>query len=230
MSQKQPKPTLTGQKIRTRKRDQDKARKHDPHSFRNELTAGLQSCSWKFDEILKFLENAGHRLEYNKYGETLFEVLIAGNIIAPGGQIEEESRWDGCVFECGNEELLRGFNDVFEKLMRRYKYLLKVFQNHTSHMIKFINIWPEEYTCNFATLFGLMFVSSAIITPKVLDSLLADYLVRNGSSLSRVPSTCILYHRVCRRVRPPLRDGGVRGVAGQYRLRHLQRCYEEVWH
>jgi hypothetical protein len=40
----------------------------------------------------------------------------------------------------GNEELLRGFNDVFEKLMRRYKYLLKVFQNHTSTGLNFLEL------------------------------------------------------------------------------------------
>jgi hypothetical protein len=78
MSQKAEKPTLSGQRIKTRKRDEKE--KYDPIGFRDQLFQGLQDQS-DVDQILRFLDQAGGKLDYRRYGESLFDILIAGGIL-----------------------------------------------------------------------------------------------------------------------------------------------------
>ena len=79
MSQKQPKPTLTGQRIRTRKRDEKE--KYDPEQFRDSIIEAIKECDGNLEEIIKTLDKLGNSLNYHRYGDVLFDVLIAGGLI-----------------------------------------------------------------------------------------------------------------------------------------------------
>lgn len=81
-STKQALPTLTGARIKTRKRDEKE--KYDPRLFRDEILAGLQTAGENFDETSKFLDTKGNQLDYRQYADTLFDVLIAGGMLLPG--------------------------------------------------------------------------------------------------------------------------------------------------
>ena len=79
---KQALPTLTGSRIKTRKRDEKE--KYDPKFFRDEILTGLQETGDNFEDKLKFLDTRGNQLDYRQYADTLFDILIAGGMLLPG--------------------------------------------------------------------------------------------------------------------------------------------------
>lgn len=79
MSQKTERPVLSGQRIKTRKRDERE--KYDPTGFRDAVIAGLEKTEGDLEEISKFLHSAGNKLDYRRYGEVLFDILIAGGLL-----------------------------------------------------------------------------------------------------------------------------------------------------
>ena len=81
-STKQALPTLTGSRLKTRKRDEKE--KYDPKSFRDEILIGLQETGKNLEDKLKFLDTRGNQLDYRQYADTLFDVLIAGGMLLPG--------------------------------------------------------------------------------------------------------------------------------------------------
>ncbi|NXT05197.1 BZW2 protein, partial [Prunella fulvescens] len=50
----------------------------------------------------KFLDAAGSRLDYRRYADTLFDILVAGSMLAPGGtRIDDNDKTkmtNHCVF------------------------------------------------------------------------------------------------------------------------------------
>ncbi|XP_006825677.1 protein krasavietz-like, partial [Saccoglossus kowalevskii] len=102
MSQKTPKPTLTGQRLKTRKRDEKE--KYDPIGFRDAVILGIYDAS-DLDQLAKFLDTAGSRLNYRRYADVLFDILFAGGILAPGGGLieDEKARCELCVFLADND-------------------------------------------------------------------------------------------------------------------------------
>merc|ERR1712071_231157 len=83
MSQKTEKPTLSGQRIKTRKRDEKE--KYDPLGFRDIILAGFAEAGDDLDSIWKYLDVSGSKLDYRRYGEVLFDILIAGGVLAQKG-------------------------------------------------------------------------------------------------------------------------------------------------
>ena len=79
---KQALPTLTGSRLKTRKRDEKE--KYDPKSFRDEILIGLRDTGNNFEDKLKFLDTKGNQLDYRQYADTLFDILIAGGMLLPG--------------------------------------------------------------------------------------------------------------------------------------------------
>lgn len=104
MSQKTERPVLSGQRIKTRKRGKlkrkredpitlrskfinwkyliiDEREKYDPTGFRDAVIAGLEKTEGDLEQISKFLDSAGNKLDYRRYGEVLFDILIAGGLL-----------------------------------------------------------------------------------------------------------------------------------------------------
>lgn len=79
MSQKTERPVLSGQRIKTRKRDERE--KYDPTGFRDAVIAGLEKTEGDLEQIFKYLDIAGNKLDYRRYGEVLFDILIAGGLL-----------------------------------------------------------------------------------------------------------------------------------------------------
>ncbi|KAK1172931.1 basic leucine zipper and W2 domain-containing protein 2 [Acipenser oxyrinchus oxyrinchus] len=76
---KQQKPVLTGQQFKTRKRDEKE--KFEPTVFRDTIIQGLNEAGSDLDAIAKFLDVTGSRLDYHRYADTLFDILIAGSML-----------------------------------------------------------------------------------------------------------------------------------------------------
>lgn len=189
MSQKAERPTLSGARLKTRKRDEKE--KYDPTAFRDQIIAGLGECGGDLDQVSIYLDKAGSKLNYRRYGEVLFDTLIAGGILAPGGFIvestdpEKPSRSDICVFKWnGTLEDLRDFYGVFYKLIRRYKYLEKAFEDDLKKILMFQKGFTDEEREKLAKMVALI-LSNGLLPPSnsVLTSLFQDHLVKDGLSV-----------------------------------------------
>ncbi|KAG5891394.1 hypothetical protein JTB14_017917 [Gonioctena quinquepunctata] len=149
MSQKVEKPVLSGQRIKTRKRDEKE--RYDPVGFRDAIISGLDKCSNDFEAISRYLDSAGNKLDYRRYGECLFDILIAGGILVPGGTLSQEGdgpyRSEACIFNTPDEinmEIMKHWEQVFIKLMRRYKYLEKLFQDEIKKILMFVKYFQPS--------------------------------------------------------------------------------------
>lgn len=135
MSQKTERPVLSGQRIKTRKRGNcaatdgrepvnfpnlkshhlfviiwnlaaDEKEKYDPTGFRDAVIAGFDKTEGDLDAISKYLDNAGNKLDYRRYGEVLFDILIAGGLLVPGGSISQDGETPStqfCIFNAPDD-------------------------------------------------------------------------------------------------------------------------------
>uniref|UniRef100_A0A087WS48 Basic leucine zipper and W2 domains 1 n=1 Tax=Mus musculus TaxID=10090 RepID=A0A087WS48_MOUSE len=78
-NQKQQKPTLSGQRFKTRKRDEKE--RFDPTQFQDCIIQGLTETGTDLEAVAKFLDASGAKLDYRRYAETLFDILVAGGML-----------------------------------------------------------------------------------------------------------------------------------------------------
>lgn len=94
----------------------DEREKYDPTGFRDAVIAGLEKTEGDLDQISKFLDSAGNKLDYRRYGEVLFDILIAGGLLVPGGSISqdgEKPRTNYCIFDAPEDmESMRNHEQV----------------------------------------------------------------------------------------------------------------------
>jgi len=188
MSNKQPKPVLTGQRIRTRKRDEKE--KYDPNGFRDIIVKGLNKTGTELEKVAKYLDGTGNKQDYKRYWETLFDILFAGGILAPGGTLVENddktsvSLSEFCLFSAEeNIESIKGVAMVFQKLTRRYRYLAKKFEDdQMKKILSFLKSFTLSYRNKLAMFTGFM-LSTGEIPADCLESLLNETLVKEGISL-----------------------------------------------
>ncbi|XP_013391605.1 basic leucine zipper and W2 domain-containing protein 1 isoform X2 [Lingula anatina] len=186
MSQKVEKPTLSGQKIKTRKRDEKE--KYDPSGFRDTVVQGLNEAG-NLELVSKYLDSAGSKLNYRGYADALFDILFAGGLLAPGGSIikdakpGKESCSNICVFAAEDTvESLKGFHEVFVKLIRRYKYLEKSFDEELRKLLLFLRGFSELERKKIAMMIGLC-ISSNLAGAQCLSNLFDEHLVKDGLAL-----------------------------------------------
>uniref|UniRef100_A0A8C6N298 5MP1/2-like HEAT domain-containing protein n=1 Tax=Mus spicilegus TaxID=10103 RepID=A0A8C6N298_MUSSI len=80
-NQKQQKPTLSGQRFKTRKRDEKE--RFDPTQFQDCIIQGLTETGTDLEAGAKFLDASGAKLDYRRYAETLFDILVTVGMLAP---------------------------------------------------------------------------------------------------------------------------------------------------
>ncbi|KAI8093523.1 armadillo-type protein [Halteromyces radiatus] len=180
-----PKPTLHGVKIKQRKGVQKAQAKHEPEIFRDNLLSQLALAKpGDLEDISSILDKTGNTLEYRKYGESLFEILITGGILQPGGIIlDDVERSPFSIFGAEDESTsIKKHVDVFNKLIRRYKYLQRPFEETLKNILQFINKWQVDENSKLAKATGY-FITTQLANPIVFKVLLKDYLVKDGHSL-----------------------------------------------
>jgi len=187
MNQKAEKPTLSGQRIKTRKRDEKE--KYDPSAFRDSILQGFNEAGVDLEQVSNFLDKSGSRLDYRRYAETLFDILFAGGILAPGGSIVEDadptkvSRTDICVFSSSEDvEGLKEYYTIFNKLIRRYKYLEKSFFEEIKKLIVFLKWFGPGERHKLGMITGL-FLANGLGTPNLLLPMFEDHLIKDGIAL-----------------------------------------------
>ncbi|XP_071943353.1 eIF5-mimic protein 2-A-like [Antedon mediterranea] len=187
-NQRPKKPTLTGQRIKVRKRDEKE--KYDPSGFRDAIVQGLNAAGTDLAQVAKFLDTQGHKLDYRRYAEPLFDILIAGGILAPGGTLVEDgdktkvSRSDVSLFaQEENVASIRKYShEVFIKVTRRYKYLERLLEDEMKKILMFLKGFTESDRNKLAMLTGI-FLSAGLIPANCLASLFQEHLVKEGISV-----------------------------------------------
>lgn len=59
----------------------DEKEKFEPTVFRDTIVQGLNEAGNDLEAIAKFLDAAGSRLDYRRYADTLFDILVAGSML-----------------------------------------------------------------------------------------------------------------------------------------------------
>ncbi|XP_059091245.1 protein krasavietz-like isoform X2 [Tigriopus californicus] len=184
MSQKQPLPSLTGHRLKPRKRDEKK--QYDPSGFRDSILEGLNEAGQDLEAVSKFLDTSSSKLDYRRYGGNLVEILIAGGLLAPGGSIVQDgqvNRTDTCLFVMADSmEMVRAWEQVFTKLERRFKFLEKMHEEEMNKILVYLKgFTPQERQC-LARITAL-WLASGQVPPTILPILINERQVNDGTSL-----------------------------------------------
>ncbi|MEQ2239847.1 Basic leucine zipper and W2 domain-containing protein 1-A [Ilyodon furcidens] len=180
-NQRQQKPTLTGQRFKTRKRDEKE--RFDPSQFQESIVQGLNQSGSDLDAVAKFLDSSGAKLDYRRYAESLFDILVAGGMLAPGGTLSEDMICtEFCVFKAQEDmETMQAYAQVFNKLIRRYKYLEKGFEEEIKKLLLFLKGFTESERNKLAMLTGIL-LANGNISASILSSLFNENVVKEGVS------------------------------------------------
>uniref|UniRef100_A0A8C2GKA6 eIF5-mimic protein 1 n=1 Tax=Cyprinus carpio TaxID=7962 RepID=A0A8C2GKA6_CYPCA len=127
-------------------------------------------------------------LDYRRYADTLFDILMAGSMLAPGGtRIDDGDKTkvtEHCMFRTEeNHPAVRSYAQVFNKLIRRYKYLEKAFEEEIKKLLLFLKAFTESEQTKLAMLTGILLANGTLLPP-ILTSLFSDNLVKEGISAS----------------------------------------------
>jgi len=193
MSQKTELPSLTGHRTKTRKRDEKKI--FDPTGFRDFLVLELDKLIdpvtgvVNLEQLFKFLDATGNKSEYDykRYGESLMEILIAGGILAPGGSIAKDGdkvvSTPVCVFQDAVDlERARAWDQVFIKLIRRYKYLEKMLGELMKKILVYLKGFTEEERTRLAYLTAL-WAANGLLVPNILPIVINEHQVKDSVAL-----------------------------------------------
>jgi len=184
MSQKVEKPTLQGQRLKTRKRDEKE--KYDPVGFRDKILQGFIESGGDLDKLYKFIDTSGNKLDYRRYGEVLFDVFIAGGILAPGGSLSTEGdadapyKTDVCLFNQGcTLDELKPMALLVPKFIRRYKYLERMLEDEMKKIITYLKGLQDDDRTKLSLATGL-WLAMGILSPVIFVNLRQEHLVKDG--------------------------------------------------
>lgn len=59
----------------------DEKEKFEPTVFRDTIVLGLNDTGGDLEAVSKFLDVTGSRVDYRRYADTLFDILIAGSML-----------------------------------------------------------------------------------------------------------------------------------------------------
>jgi len=185
MSQKVELPSLTGHRTKTRKRDEKKV--YDPTGFRDSVIEGLDAAGSDLEALSKFLDVAGNKLDYRRYGEALLEILIAGGLLAPGGSIAQDGEktvsTNACIFQDATTlERVKAWDQVFTKLMRRYKYLEKMLTEEMKKILVYLKGFSQEHRSRLAQITAI-WVVSGMVAPNTLPVTINEHQVKESVAL-----------------------------------------------
>ncbi|KAI0051913.1 ARM repeat-containing protein [Auriscalpium vulgare] len=192
MSQQQTaaKPSLQGVRIKARKGAVKAHAKHEPTVFRDQLYKHLEAVPpGDFDAVANKLIQAGATLELLKYSDALFDILFVGGLLQPGGSYLDEPGPTSpfSVFQAQEPATvpeIKKYVEVFNKLIRRYKYLQKPLEEGSlPTLLQYVNKWEPAHKEKFAIAVGLL-ISQGLANASCLQSLTRDHLVKNDISVN----------------------------------------------
>ncbi|TNN88765.1 Basic leucine zipper and W2 domain-containing protein 1-A [Liparis tanakae] len=159
----------------------DEKERFDPTHFQESIVLGLNQSGSDLEAVAKFLDASGAKLDYRRYVETLFDILVAGGMLAPGGTLSDDMTCtEFCLFKAQEDmETMQAYAQVFNKLIRRYKYLEKGFQEEFKKLLLFLKGFTESERNKLAMLAGIL-LSKGNLSAAILSSLFNENLVKEG--------------------------------------------------
>lgn len=188
---KNEKPTLAGVSNKTRKRNI--VIPVDPGSFADAIVQIVQDASegvsveTDLEEAAKTLDSAD--LEWNRYGDTLFEVFFAGGRMASGAQVVEEGlKLEINILACKTDrEAILPFIKLFVGMTRRRPFLIRGLENTFKKLLLSLEFLDDEARRKVAIALAMTFSQKLPMLPEnVFHVLFADRLVTKGTVLEFV--------------------------------------------
>ncbi|CAD6566550.1 MAG: hypothetical protein TREMPRED_002731 [Tremellales sp. Tagirdzhanova-0007] len=201
-AQQDKKPSLTGVRIKQRKRQAQAAAKFEPEGFRDALLLHLSLLPTppSTEPLVAKLVQAGSTLEYIKYSEQLFELLFVGGLLQPGGSYLDDKRSPVYILktddeitvegkgETGGEEGwkdgVKGMVEVLRRVIQRYKYLQKPLEeNFLPDLLGYLAKWDPASRTKLAEATALLILDLQC-APRCLQSLSKDHVVKDGVAIA----------------------------------------------
>ncbi|CAE7093914.1 unnamed protein product [Rhizoctonia solani] len=207
---------IKGVRIKARKGAVKAQAKHEPSVFRDQLYKQLEPVqSGDFEGYTKELVAAGGTLEYLKYADTLFELLIVGGLLQPGGSFLDEGAKSpfsiANVPEPVQVEEVRKYVEVFNKLIRRYKYLQRPLEESSlPTLMQYMHRWPPEQRDKVAIATGLM-ISQGLASASCLQALTKDNIVKDGNIVTSI-FRVVLAEQSMEHLSSLLKKGGIKDL------------------
>ncbi|GAA5987486.1 hypothetical protein JCM11641_003845 [Rhodosporidiobolus odoratus] len=165
--------------------------KFEPLVFRDALVKHLSSSPPNdYDAISNKLDSLGSQLDYRKYEEQLFQILLVGAILSPGGNIDDNGigRCSFSIVSVGGEsdkldmKEMRKAVGVFERLMRRYKYLQHDFEE--TSLPRILGYVGRLTATEQQRLAGalVLFFQTGQVPASVLSAVRSVHLVKEGTA------------------------------------------------
>ncbi|KAL8557827.1 hypothetical protein ACS0TY_005066 [Phlomoides rotata] len=183
MSSKE-KPTLGGTRIKTRKRNI--AAPLDPAAFSDAVVQIYLDNAGDLELIAKSIESSD--LNFNRYGDTFFEVVFRGVRTQPGTiKLDEGERHPYSILDSEpKREVILPSVIYIQKLLRRRPFLIKNLENVMQRFLQSLELFEEDERKKLAIFTALAFSQklSGLPPENVFHPLLKDNLVAKGLVLS----------------------------------------------
>ncbi|EJD37513.1 ARM repeat-containing protein [Auricularia subglabra TFB-10046 SS5] len=237
MSTTAPKPSLQGVRIRARKGAVKAQAKHEPAQFRDQVLKHLDTVPpGDYDALFTRLVSAGSSLEFLKYADELYEILIIGGLLQPGGAFVDDGA-PICSFalvQAPNEAEVKKYVDVLNRLIRRYKYLQKPLEESSiPTLLQYVQKWTPEQRDRLAYATGLM-MATGLTGAGVLQSLTKEHLIKDDVSLNLLTRIIRAYlsEQNVDHLATTLRKGGIKDLTlffppNKRTATHLQDHFKE---
>lgn len=178
MASKELRPTLGTGVPKTRKRNIQT--KLDPDSFRNRIFEVLSSHAISSSTIPAL---SNDELDYSRYGEVFSEVMIAGNIVEPGGAVRSNpAPTEHCVFAAADSTAVLAVVDVMHQLMRRKPFLRARYDSVLTKLLSCLAVFESQARANLAVAIASM-LERQMLSPVVLRSLSSASAISSGIAL-----------------------------------------------
>lgn len=178
MASKELRPTLGTGVPKTRKRNIQT--KLDPDTFRTRLFEELDEHAISAATIPAL---SNDEFDYSRYGEVFCEVMIAGNIVEPGGAVRTNPPPTAhCVFAAPERKDVLAVVDIMHQLMRRKPFLRARYDSVLTKILSCLAVFEEKPRSNLAVAIASM-LERAMLSPGVLKSLSSQSAIASGIAL-----------------------------------------------
>lgn len=178
MASKELKPTLGTGVPKTRKRNIQT--KLDPDTFRNRLFEELETHAISSATIPALSTDD---FDYSRYGEVFCEVMLAGNIVEPGGAVRSSPPpTTFCVFAAEDIDGVMAVVDLMHQLMRRKPFLRARYDAVMTKILSCLAVFTETARANLAAAIASM-LDRQMLSPGVLRGLSSSAAISSGVAL-----------------------------------------------
>lgn len=139
--------SLTGVRNRSRKRDVKK--KFEPEVFAEEVIRIIDEAEGDLDEAFAQIQHgvndSASAIDFETYGDTFWEIFIAGGVVAPGGEVSrEEGKYnDTCVLEISLDRIPE-LNKLANNVLQRHRFMRVILEDVLCKVCMFVEKYNDD--------------------------------------------------------------------------------------